>query len=90
MQTPKQVLDTYFLDIRHVLLEIGAMFDRYDAAIARNGHETIKDDNRRQLLQDAVRILADADQKDRAETLLNLFSDLDDTTQEGKDRTHPF
>ncbi len=27
MQTPKQVLDTYFLDIRNYLLEIGAMFD---------------------------------------------------------------
>lgn len=91
MQTPKQVLDTYFLDIRHILLEIGAMFDRYDAAVARSGQEpAANDDSRRQLLQSAVALLADPDQKDRAEKLLNLFSDLDDETQEGKKRTHPF
>ncbi len=88
MQTPKQVLDTYFLDIRHGLLEIAAMFDRYDAARNRTGDNV--DDSRRAKLQDAVRILADATQKNRAETLLNLFSDLDPTTQEGKNRTHPF
>ncbi len=88
MQTPKQVLDTYFLDIRHDLLEIAAMFDRYDAAVKRTGKES--DDSRREKLQDAVRLLADAEQRNRAETLLNLFSDLDETTQEGKNRTHPF
>ncbi|HBT75616.1 MAG TPA: hypothetical protein DEB39_01540 [Planctomycetaceae bacterium] len=100
MQTPTQVLDTYFLDIRYALLEIAAMFDRYDAAALRVGEAT--DDPRRTLLQDAVRLLADEkhgekhgekhdeNQYDRAETLLNLFSDLDDETQEGKKRTHPF
>lgn len=88
MQTPKQVLDIYFLDIRHILLEIGAMFDRYDAAIQRTGEKP--DDPRRRLLQEAIDLLADTTQKDRAEKLLNLFSDLDDETQEGKKRTHPF
>lgn len=88
MQTPKQVLDTYFLDIRHIILEIGAMFDRYDAAAQRTGENP--NDPRRQLLQNAVQLLADAKQTNRAETLLNLFSDLDEETQEGKKRTHPF
>ena len=88
MQTPEQVLDTYFLDIRHFLLEVAAMFDRYDAAVARTGETT--NDPRRSLLRDAVRLLADEKQKGRAEALLNLFSDLDDETQEGKKRTHPF
>ena len=92
MQTPKQVLDAYFLDVRYALLEVAAMFDRYDAAVARAGETT--DDPRRRLLQDAVRLLADEkygkNQHDRAELLLNLFSDLDAETQEGKKRTHPF
>ena len=88
MQTPKQVLDTYFLDMRHYLLEVAAMFDRYDAARRRTGEAD--DDSRRQKLQDAVRILADDGQENRAESLLNLFSDLDPETQEGKARTHPF
>jgi len=88
MQTPKQVLDTYFLDMRHYLLEVAAMFDRYDAARRRTGEAG--DDSRRQKLQEAVRILADGGQKNRAESLLNLFSDLDPETQEGKKRAHPF
>ena len=75
MQTPKQVLDTSFLDIRHSLLEIGAMFDRYDAAVARSGLDSVRGDDRHRFLQEAVRILADPDSKDRATTLLNLFSD---------------
>lgn len=87
MQTPKQVLDTYFLDMRHYLLEVGAMFDRYAAACRQTDEP---DDGRRQRLQDAVRLLADANQENRAENLLNLFSDLDAETQEGKKRTHPF
>ena len=60
---------------------------RYDIACRRNGEA---DDSRRQKLQDAVRLLADGTQENRAETLLNLFSDLDPETQEGKERTHPF
>ena len=88
MQTPKQVLDAYFLDMRHYLLEIAATFDRYDAARRRTGEA--RDDARRQQLQEAARLLADDRQENRAENLLNLFSDLDPETQEGKGRTHPF
>jgi len=88
MQTPKQVLDTYFLDMRHYLLEVAAMFDRYDAARRRTGEADA--DSRRQKLQEAVQVLVDGNQENRAESLLNLFSDLDPETQEGKKRTHPF
>jgi thioredoxin-like negative regulator of GroEL len=87
MQTPKQVLDTSFLDMRHYLLEVAAMFDRYDAARRRTGGA---DDSRAQKLRDAIQLLADGRQENRAENLLNLFSDLDAETQEGKKRTHPF
>jgi len=88
MQTAKQVLDTYFLDMRHALLEVAAMFDRYDAARRRTGEGD--DDFRRRKLQDAVCILAEGGYENRAENLLNLFSDLDEETQEGKRKTHPF
>jgi hypothetical protein len=87
MQTPKQVLDTSFLDMRHSLLEVAAMFDRYDVARRRTGDA---DDSRVPKLRDAVQLLADGGQENRAENLLNLFSDLDAETQEGKKRTHPF
>jgi hypothetical protein len=42
MLSPAQVADTYFLESRHMLLELAAHFDRYEAAVARhaNGHAT--------------------------------------------------
>jgi len=35
MLTAAQVADNYFLESRHMLLEIAAHLDRYDAALAR-------------------------------------------------------
>ena len=37
MLTPDQVVETYFLEARHQLLEIAALLDRLDAAVARHG-----------------------------------------------------
>ena len=37
MLTPEQVVDTYFLEARHMLLEIAALLDRHDAAVASMG-----------------------------------------------------
>lgn len=37
MLTPDQVVETYFLEARHQLLEIAALLDRLDAAVAREG-----------------------------------------------------
>ena len=88
MQTAQQVLDTYFLDIRHGLLEVGAFLDRYDAAVTRSGRPD--DATRHRLVLEALAILADPATKDRAETLLNHFSDLDPVTQTGENRHHPF
>ncbi len=75
MQSPTQVLDSSFLDIRHALLEIAAFFDRYDAVVNRDGCDTGHNDPRCRLLQDATKILADEGSHDRAELLLNLFSE---------------
>jgi len=35
MLTARQTVDTYFLEARHMLLEVAALLDRYDAAVAR-------------------------------------------------------
>jgi hypothetical protein len=37
MLTPDQVVETYFLEARHQLLEIAALLDRLDAAVVREG-----------------------------------------------------
>ncbi|MDR2642842.1 MAG: hypothetical protein LBC74_08605 [Planctomycetaceae bacterium] len=78
MQTPEQVLDTYFLDTRYALLEVAAMFDRYDDAVARaGGIDAVKysKDTRRTQLEEAVKILTNCSEANRAETMLNHFSE---------------
>ncbi|MDR2345452.1 MAG: hypothetical protein LBE18_05245 [Planctomycetaceae bacterium] len=92
MQTPKQVLDMYFLDTRYALLEIAAMFDRYDDAAARTDNagtntgtnvdtdvdtDTVKFscDQRRDQLEEAVKILLNCPNAERTKTMLNHFSD---------------
>ncbi len=37
MLTPGQTVETYFLEARHMLLEVAALLDRHDAAVARDG-----------------------------------------------------
>ena len=37
MLSPDQVIEAYFLEARHQLLEIAALLDRHDAAVAREG-----------------------------------------------------
>ena len=35
MLTAHETVETYFLEARHMLLEVAALLDRYDAAVAR-------------------------------------------------------
>jgi hypothetical protein len=37
MLSPDQVVEAYFLEARHQLLEVAALLDRHDAALAREG-----------------------------------------------------
>jgi hypothetical protein len=37
MLSPDEVLEAYFLEARHQLLEVAALLDRHDAAVAREG-----------------------------------------------------
>ena len=39
MLTPRQTVETYFLEARHMLLEVAALLDRHDAALARTGRQ---------------------------------------------------
>ena len=76
MLTAEEVLDEYFLDTRCMLLEIAATLDRYDSACKRAGAAPGGADLRLDKLRQALSILVDQSAgPDRAEQLLNLFSD---------------
>lgn len=76
MLTPRQVLDTYYLEARRDLLEIAALFDRYDAAAAREG-ETAADEQKLIVLRRALAQLADpTPAEDRTVALLELFAEI--------------
>ena len=76
MLTPEKVLDNYFLDNRCMLIEIAAMLDRYDRSVDQQGKAAV--DDRLDQIYQALTLLADRDTSaDRAERLLNLFSELD-------------
>jgi len=66
--TRQQVLDLYFLDARHKLIEIAAFLDRTERA---NG----KDDFRLNAFRDALGILSE-NKKSKAKSVLLAFSDL--------------
>ena len=74
MLTPKQVIDAYFLEARHQLLEVAALLDRYDAAVARGaGHADA--DPRLAALREALAVLAErAPAGERTVALLELFA----------------
>jgi hypothetical protein len=72
MLTAGEVLGTYFLDIRCQLLEIGAMLDRLDRAASGEPPA----DQRLVKIYQSLQLLAERETTpDRAERLLNLFSD---------------
>ncbi|MCE9631957.1 MAG: hypothetical protein K8S94_14740 [Planctomycetia bacterium] len=80
MLSPEQVVDTYFLEARHMLLEIAALLDRYDAAAARcegdpaNGRATAGA-AKLATLREALGILREqAPTRERTVALLELFA----------------
>ena len=40
MLSPKETLDTYYLEARRDLLEVAALLDRYDQAVLRDGQKS--------------------------------------------------
>ena len=85
MLTAAQVAENYFLESRHMLLEVAAHFDRYDAAVTReeagrpgaghaNGHADAAA-KKLAVLREALAIVADpAPRQERTVALLELFA----------------
>jgi hypothetical protein len=78
MLKPDEVLEKDYLDTRCMLLDIAATLDRLDAAAQRQQVPVPKGDRRLKEIYQSLQLLAEQDTTaDRAERLLNLFSDLD-------------
>jgi len=78
MLTPRQVLDTYFLEARRDLLEVAALLDRYDAAVERNPDSVTEEDAKLTVLRQALAQLADPSSasNERTADLLKLFATI--------------
>ena len=77
MLKPSQVVDAYFLESRHQLLEIAAYLDRYDAAVARNGNTNgqAADEKKLAVIRRALAIVAEpTPARERTVALLELFA----------------
>jgi hypothetical protein len=68
MMTRQQVLDLYFLDARHKLIEVAAFLDRVDRASGEA-------DYRLHAFREALQCLATENQPDRARQVLLALSD---------------
>ena len=77
MLSPKEILDTYYLEARRDLLEVAALLDRYDQAVLRDGQKA-DDERKLQILREAMSLLANTDhpKANRAEKLLEHFSKI--------------
>ena len=74
MLKPKQVLDTYFPEVRAWLIQVGAAMDRYDRSAA-HGEAADGDPRLQQVRQSLEILLKTRDQPNRAETIQRIFSD---------------
>jgi hypothetical protein len=76
MLSPEQVVDASFLEARHMLLEIAALLDRYDAALARGGEAgSPVTAAKLAALRQALGVLREpAPPQDRTVALLELFA----------------
>lgn len=71
---PQQVIETYFLENRHMLLELAAFFDRYDIAVERQGGQAA-DERKLDALRQSLQVLCDGDgDTPRVERLLALLA----------------
>ncbi|MEM1296142.1 MAG: hypothetical protein AAGH89_12315 [Verrucomicrobiota bacterium] len=77
MLSPQQVLDTYYLEARRDLLEIAALLDRYDAAVARE-NAPAEDEAKLANLRQALTQLAESTSPsgERTAALLELFAKI--------------
>ncbi len=71
-----EVLGTYFLETRCQLIEIAAMLDRLDRAAAAGSGDPLADVRLARIYQSLALLAKPETTPDRAERLLNLFTDL--------------
>ena len=79
MLSPDQVVDASFLEARHMILEIAAFLDRYDAAMARvpTGGGSQVSTARLAVLREAIGALQEPrPARERTVTLLELFAQV--------------
>lgn len=70
---PRQVMDLYYLNARHELLEVAATLDRLDRGAAVRPAEPT-DDLRVTLLHEAISVLAEpSETPNRVERMLEIF-----------------
>ncbi len=76
MLGPQQVVEDYFLETRHMLLEVAAHLDRYDAAVDRTGDEA-PDQKKLEMIRQALAVIGSpAAGQPRTVQLLELFAQL--------------
>ena len=74
MLTPEQVIDSEYLESRCALLEIAAVFDRYEMALERSS-AAVGNVDKLECLRKALKLIAETDEtSNRAEQLLKLFA----------------
>ena len=78
MLSPDQVVETYFLEARHQLLEVAALLDRLDAAVDRAGRgPAAAAAGKVAAIRQALATLAvERPSSERTVTLLELFASV--------------
>ena len=76
MLTADEVMEKYYLDMRCMLVEIGAMLDRFDRAAENGDAVPAAQQSRLRTIYQGLNLLAEQNATaDRSERLLHLFSD---------------
>ena len=74
MLNPQQVIETYFLENRHMLLELAAFLDRYDFAVAKQGGLAANVEKLAVIRQSLQVLCGTASDTPRVEQLLELLA----------------
>ncbi len=77
MLTAEKVLDKYYLEVRCMLIEIGATLDRHDRALEERAGGGDKHKRLDKVYEALTLLSRPSNTPDRSERLLNMFSDLD-------------
>lgn len=74
MLQPQQVIENYFLENRHMLLELAAFLDRYDSAVAKQGQPAENEEKLAVIHQSLEILSSSSSDTSRVEKLLKLLA----------------